>query len=116
MSRKSRRGLLAPTIILVLIVASVGGFYVYQKLNPAPSCANPLGSAKILRTQLVPPTIIGGVTEFALPTPLRAANAPSAPTAVNFVRDLMPVQSAGGAERLPVIFMGVWLTVGGRPS
>jgi streptogramin lyase len=73
-SRKSRRGLLAPGIILLLIVASVGGFYSYQRLNPAPSCASPLGSEKILRTQLAPPTTIGGVTEFALPSPLRAPN------------------------------------------
>ncbi len=74
MSRKSRKGLLAPAIILLIIVASVGGFYVYQKLNPAPSCALPLGSAKVLKTQLAPPATIGGVTEFALPSPLRAPN------------------------------------------
>ena len=55
----------------------MGGIYVYQQLNPAPSCADPLGSAKVLRTQLAPPTTIGGVTEFALPSPLRE---PSAPT------------------------------------
>ena len=58
-------------------MASVGGFYVYQQLNPAPSCADPLGGAKILRTQLAPPTTIGGVTEFALPSPLREPNAPT---------------------------------------
>jgi len=69
-----RKTLLAPAIILIIIVASVGGLYVYQQLNPSPSCANPLGSAKILRTQLPPPTTIGGVTEFALPSPLRAPN------------------------------------------
>jgi virginiamycin B lyase len=73
-SQKPRRGLLAPAIILLIIVASVGGFYVYQQLNPAPSCAHPLGGAKTLRTQLAPPTTIGGITEFALPSPLRAAN------------------------------------------
>ena len=73
--RKSlRRVLLAPAIILLIIVASVGGFYVYQQLYPAASCANPLGGAKVLRTQLAPPTTIGGVTEFALPSPLRAPN------------------------------------------
>jgi len=73
-SQKTRRGLLAPAIILLIIVASVGGFYIYQQINPAPSCAHPLGGAKILRTQLAPPTTIGGVTEFALPAPLRAPN------------------------------------------
>lgn len=72
--KKLRKALLAPTIILLVIVASVGGFYFYKQLNPAPSCADPLGGAKILRTQLAPPTTIGGVTEFALPSPLRAPN------------------------------------------
>jgi streptogramin lyase len=73
--RKSlRRVLLPPAIILLVIVASVGGIYVYQQLYPGPSCASPLGSAKVLRTQLGPPTTIGGVTEFALPSPLRAPN------------------------------------------
>jgi streptogramin lyase len=69
-----RKALLAPAIVLLIIVASVGGFYIYQQLNPAPTCANPLGGAKVLRTQLAPPTTIGGVTEFSLPAPLRAPN------------------------------------------
>ncbi|HVC27423.1 MAG TPA: hypothetical protein VND40_04610 [Nitrososphaerales archaeon] len=69
-----RNALLAPAIILLIIVASVGGFYIYQQINPAPTCANPLGGAKILRTQLAPPATIGGVTEFSLPAPLRAPN------------------------------------------
>jgi streptogramin lyase len=73
-SKKLRKTLLAPAIVLLIIVASVGGFYIYQQLNPAPSCANPLGGAKVLRTQLAPPTTIGGVTEFSLPAPLRAPN------------------------------------------
>ena len=76
-SEKSRKGLIVPAIILLLIVASVGGFYIYQQLNPSPSCANPLGSAKVLRTQLAPPTTFGGVTEFALPSPLREPSAPA---------------------------------------
>ena len=58
-------------------MASVGGIYAYQQLNPGPSCADPLGGAKVLRTQLAPPTTIGGVTEFALPAPIRAPNAPT---------------------------------------
>ena len=74
-SRKNlRKVLLPPAIVLLIIVASVGGFYAYQQLYPSPSCANPLGGAKVLRTQLAPPTTIGGVTEFALPAPLRAPN------------------------------------------
>jgi virginiamycin B lyase len=76
-SRKSRKGLLVPAIIALLIVASVSGFYIYQKLNPPPSCADPLGGAKVLRTQLPPPATFGGVTEFALPSPLRESNAPT---------------------------------------
>jgi streptogramin lyase len=69
----------APAIILLLIVATVGGFYVYKQLNPpAPAnCTDPLGGAKVLRTQLAAPTTFGGVTEFALPTPMVA---PSSPT------------------------------------
>jgi len=62
---------------LLIIVASVGGVYAYKQLNPAPSCADPLGGAKVLRTQLAPPTTIGGVTEFALPAPIRDPNAPA---------------------------------------
>jgi streptogramin lyase len=64
-------------VVLLLLVATVGGTYAYQQLRPSPSCAAPLGSAKILRTQLSPPTTIGGVTEFALPSPLRDPNAPT---------------------------------------
>ncbi len=77
-SRKQpRRRLLAPAIILLLIVTSVGGYYVYQQVNPPPSCKNPLGGAKVLRTQLPPPTAFGGVTEFALPTPIREPASPA---------------------------------------
>jgi streptogramin lyase len=36
-----------------------------------------LGSAKILRTQLAAPKTFGGVTEYALPKPLRDPNAPT---------------------------------------
>jgi streptogramin lyase len=76
-----RRAVLASAIVLLIIVASVGGFYLYKQLNPAPStpptCAAPLGGAKILRTQLAPATTLGGVTEYALPTPLREPNAPT---------------------------------------
>ncbi len=72
--KELRKVLLPPAVILLIIVASVGGFYVYQQLNPSPSCANPLGGAKVLRTQLPPPATIGGVTEFTLPSPLRAPN------------------------------------------
>jgi streptogramin lyase len=76
MKRGSKR-LVVPAIILLLIMASVGGFYIYQKLSPSSSCSNPLAGAEILKTQLAPPTSFGGVTEFALPSPLRE---PSAPT------------------------------------
>jgi virginiamycin B lyase len=76
-SRTYRKRILVPAIILLIIVASVGGIYAYQQLNPAPSCADPLGGAKVLRTQLAPATTIGGVTEFALPTPIRDPNAPA---------------------------------------
>jgi streptogramin lyase len=64
-------------VVLLILVASVGGVYAYQRLNPAPGCADPLGGAKVVRTQLAPPTTIGGITEFALPTPLRDPNAPT---------------------------------------
>ena len=64
-------------ILLLIIVASVAGTYAYQQLNPGPSCSAPLGSSKILRTQLPAPTTFGGVTEYELPSPLRE---PSAPT------------------------------------
>ncbi len=64
-------------VVVLLLVASVGGFYAYRQLNPAPTCASPLGGARVLKTQLAPPTTIGGITEFALPTPDRAPNAPS---------------------------------------
>lgn len=73
-SRRPRNGVLIPGVVLILIVASVGGVYTYQKLFPGPSCASPLGTAKMLTTQLQPPTTFGGVTEFALPTPIRAPN------------------------------------------
>jgi streptogramin lyase len=72
----SKRILLV-AVVLLLLVASVGGFYAYRQLNPPPSCTAPLGSAKILRTQLASPTTIGGVTEFALPSPLRDPNSPT---------------------------------------
>jgi streptogramin lyase len=72
---KSKR-ILVPVVILLLIGASLGGFYVYQTVNPPASCANPLGGAKVLRTQLPPPTTFGGVTEYALPTPIREPSAP----------------------------------------
>lgn len=64
-------------LVLLLLVASVGGIFAYRQLNPSPTCASPLGGAKILRTQLAPPTTIGGVTEFALPAPLRVPNTPT---------------------------------------
>jgi streptogramin lyase len=73
-SKKLRKALLAPAIVLLIIVSTVSGIYIYQLVNPPPTCANPLGGAKILRTQLAPPTTIGGVTEFSLPAPLRDAN------------------------------------------
>src|SRR5712692_8796167 len=63
--------------VLLLVVASVGGLYAFQQLNAVPTCASPLGNAKVLRTQLAAPTTFGGVTEFALPTPDREANAPT---------------------------------------
>ncbi len=72
--QRSKRILLGVAVIL-LLVASVGGFYAYKQLGPSPSCASPLGGAKILKTQLAPPTVIGGVTEFALPVPPRTPNA-----------------------------------------
>jgi len=68
---------LVPAVILLIIVASVGGIYAYQQLSPKPSCAEPLGGVKVLRTQLAPPATLGGVTEFALPTPIRNPNAPT---------------------------------------
>ncbi|MDA4116954.1 MAG: hypothetical protein OK455_01240 [Thaumarchaeota archaeon] len=64
-------------VILLLIVASVGSVYFYQQLNPTPSCSAPLGGAKVLRTQLSSPKTFGGVTEYALPQPLRDPNAPT---------------------------------------
>ena len=65
------------SLVLLIIVASVGGVYAYQQLNPAQSCAAPLGNAKILKTQLAAPATFGGVSEFALPSPDREANAPT---------------------------------------
>jgi len=61
-------------VLLILVAASLVGAYEYQQLYPSPSCSHALGSSKVLRTQLAQPTTFGGVTEFALPSPLRAAN------------------------------------------
>jgi virginiamycin B lyase len=74
--RRPKR-ILLPALVLLLIVASVGGLYAYQQLNPPASCSAPLGGAKILRTQLASQVTFGGVTEFTLPTPLRSPNAPT---------------------------------------
>lgn len=80
---RSGRVLLVAAIIILILVTSASGLYIYQVLKPAgetavgPSCADPLGGAKMLVTQLAPPTTVGGVTLFALPTPVRA---PSSPT------------------------------------
>ena len=73
--RPNRVRLLA--LVLLLIIASVGGLYAYQQLSASSSCSAPLGGAKILRTQLASPVTFGGVTEFTLPAPLRAPNAPT---------------------------------------
>src|SRR6266850_4720300 len=73
--RPKRIQLLA--LVMLLIVASVGGLYAYQQLNPPANCATPMGGAKVLRTQLALSGTFGGVTEFALPTPVRAPNAPT---------------------------------------
>jgi streptogramin lyase len=65
-------------VVLLLIVASVGGFYAYNQLaGRSASCANPLGGAKTLKTQLATPTTISGVAEFALPSPDREPTAPT---------------------------------------
>ncbi len=63
-------------VLLVVILASVTVVYVYQQQNPPPNCTSPLGNSKILRTTLPAPTVIGGITEFSLPGPLRNPNAP----------------------------------------
>jgi streptogramin lyase len=76
MPRRSKRKLVLGVILLIL-VASVGGFYAYDQLRPSASCANPLAGAKTLRTQLAAPATIGGVTEFALPSPDREPTAPT---------------------------------------
>jgi len=87
MSRNSRtRRIRILGVLLLIIFGSVATIYAYQRLNPspsglppsssAPSCAAPLGKATVLRTQLHAPTVIGGITEFALPSPLRDPNAP----------------------------------------
>ena len=80
---RSGRVLLVAALIILLVVTSASGLYIYQVLKPAgepssgrASCADPLGGAKVLTTQLPPPTTIGGVTEFALPTPIRAPSTP----------------------------------------
>lgn len=72
-----RRVVLVPALLLVLVLASVVGLYAYQQAGPPATCAHPLGSAKVLRTQLPPPTTVGGVREYALPTPIREPNAPT---------------------------------------
>src|ERR1700730_16596617 len=83
MSTKSRRNLRMPVIILLLLVASVGGVFAYQRLSSGlvstvvSACDSPLGNLAVLRTQLAPPTSFGGVTEYALPSPLRDPNAPT---------------------------------------
>jgi streptogramin lyase len=75
---RSGRGLLAAALIILIVVSSASGFYIYQVLKPTPSsCAVPLGGAKVLTTQLAPPTTVGGLTEFALPTPIRSPSAPA---------------------------------------
>ena len=75
--KRGSKSLVLPAIILLLVMALVGGVYIFQKLNPSSSCANPLAGAKILKTQLALPTSFGGVTEFALPSPLRDPSAPA---------------------------------------
>ncbi len=64
-------------MIVLLLVSAVGVFYVQQQLTTSPSCSDPLGGAKILRTQLSNPKTFGGVTEYALPQPLRDPNTPA---------------------------------------
>jgi streptogramin lyase len=81
--RSSGKVLLVAALIILILVTSASGVYIYQLLKPAggpasgPTCSDPLGGAKMLVTQLPPPTTVGGVTLFALPTPIRA---PSTPT------------------------------------
>ena len=60
-----------PSLLLLIIVASVGGVYAFQQLNPAPFM-----SEAPLPVRLAP-TTFGGVSEFALPSPDREANAPT---------------------------------------
>ncbi|MDG7021914.1 MAG: hypothetical protein JRN07_00775 [Nitrososphaerota archaeon] len=94
------RGAVAVALILLIASASVGIYYLFQKgqgtggAHPSgSSCVDPLGGATltetpqgavasypagdVVRTQLAPPTTIGGVTEYQLPTPIRAPNAPA---------------------------------------
>jgi streptogramin lyase len=79
---RSGRVFLVAALIVLILVTSASGLYIYQVLKPAgeppsgPTCADPLGDAKVLTTQLAPPTTVGGVTEFALPTPVRAPSTP----------------------------------------
>jgi virginiamycin B lyase len=74
MARRLFGRLLLLSVLLLLIVAAVAGIYVYQQVRPSPSCTNPLGGAKVLRTQLTHPVTFGGVTEYALPDPNRNPN------------------------------------------
>ncbi len=88
---KRSQNVRALAAVLLILVASVSGVYVFQRLNSAqtngsasttqshtgPSCDAPLGGSTILRTQLAPPATFGGVTEFTLPTPLRDPNSPT---------------------------------------
>jgi len=65
-------------LIILIVVSSASGLYIYQVLKPArSSCAEPLGGVKVLTTQLAPPTTVGGLTEFTLPTPMRSPTAPT---------------------------------------
>jgi streptogramin lyase len=65
--------LMALSILLLLIVAAVVGIYI-KGVRPSPSCSDPLGGAKVLRTQLTHSMTFGGVTEYALPVPNRNPN------------------------------------------
>lgn len=87
MKSKRRRKFALIGGALAVLLALVGSAYLtqYQRVGSstttttgATSCASPLGGASILRTQLPAPSRFGGVTEFALPSPLRDPNAPIA--------------------------------------